>query len=438
MNYLAELREEPDSSEGSSADEEAAAAGAGWTGTGKPVQIGVHYTVRDFSDGQSLASPGRWPPATRQYPCSDTWTSVSELVRRFSEHYGTTQLLMDLALGRVEKCPFPCESVRELKGEIIGLLSSRGLKLNRASGDRNELPIDFRFLAFLLRASEDPDTQLGNFAQDVKVGPGTRMPRNPALYKPKRKWRLEQQRNPQNWLLEDEAQAGSPLRHASLVGFADKVEAVLEDQAGRGQVLKFTEAEARARFPNLVVASLGAQRKDKPNGVVSARVLFDGTYGMAVNTHTRIRNQEQPPIATDLKRAMREKAELGQPTFALTADVSEAHRQVPVHPSDWHFLGCQVTKSSTVYVNTVGTFGITSASYYWNRVGAAVGRISQYLVGRSAATWHMLVADDYHLAAGGEQYRFALIAFFVVCALAGVPLSWNKTCHGTKLPAESQ
>ena len=94
---------------------------------------------------------------------------------------------------------------------------------------------------------------------------------------------LEQQRNLQSWLLEDEAQAGLPWRqnYASLVGFADKVEAVLEDQASRGQVLKFTEAEARARHPHLVVASLGAQRKDKPNGVVSARMLFDGTRGLA-------------------------------------------------------------------------------------------------------------------------------------------------------------
>ena len=250
------------------------------------MQIGVGYTVRDFCGGQSLASPGRWPPAMRRYPSSDKWTSVADLVRRFSEHHGTTQLLMDLALGRVEKCPFPGESLEELKGEIVGFLSSRGLNLNRASGCRNELPIDFRFLALLLRASEDPDTQLGSFAQGVKVGPGTRMPRNPTLYKPKKKWRLEQQRDPQNWLQEDEEQAVSPWRqnYASLVGFADKVEAVLEDQASRGQVLKFTEAEARAPLPS------PCQSKDKPNGVVSARLLFDSTHGLAVNTRTRIRD----------------------------------------------------------------------------------------------------------------------------------------------------
>ena len=30
-------------------------------------------------------------------------------------------------------------------------------------------------------------------------------------------------------------------------------------------------------------------------------------------------------------------------------------------------------------MNTVGTFGIASASYYWSRVAAAVGRLVQYL-----------------------------------------------------------
>ena len=100
---------------------------------------------------------------------------------------GPPSFSMGLALGRVEKCPFPDEAVRELKEEDVGLLSSRGLPLNRAGGDSNELPIVFRFLDLLLRASEDPDVHLGGFAQGVKVGPGTRMPRNPSLYRPKRK-----------------------------------------------------------------------------------------------------------------------------------------------------------------------------------------------------------------------------------------------------------
>ena len=52
---------------------------------------------------------------------------------------------------------------------------------------------------------------------------------------------------------------------------------------------------------------------------------------------------------------MREKAKLDELTFALTANVTEAHRQVPVHPDDWHLLGCQVVSGGEVFVNTVGT-----------------------------------------------------------------------------------
>ena len=102
------------------------------------------------------------------------------------------------------------------------------------------------------------------------------------------------------------------------------------------------------------MAALEANKKEKPNGVISARVLFDGSNGIAVNRRTRIRDQERAPVAADLKRVMREKARLGERTFALTADVAEAHRQIPIHPRDWHLLGCQVEVGSDVYINEVG------------------------------------------------------------------------------------
>ena len=143
--------------------------------------------------------------------------------------------------------------------------------------------------------------------------------------------------------------------------------------------------------------------------------------------------QYEAPIAADLKRSMREKAKLGELTFALSADVSEAHRQVPIHPDDWHLLECQVISGGEVFINTVGTFGIASASYYWSRVAGAVGRLAQYLIGNAATTWHMLVADDYPLECGGAAYRRGLSTFFVPCAVIGVPLSWHKTSGGDVL-----
>ena len=102
-----------------------------------------------------------------------------------------------------------------------------------------------------------------------------------------------------------------------------------------------------------MIASLGAQRKEKPGGPVSARVLFDGTHGLCVNTRTRLRDQERAPIAADLKRSMRGKAKVDELTFALSADVTEAHRQVPIHPDDWPYPWMPSYTWCDVFVNTV-------------------------------------------------------------------------------------
>ena len=189
------------------------------------------------------------------------------------------------------------------------------------------------------------------------------MPKSLALHKRKTKW-------------EDSPDHGGVWRrnYSTLQAFEEQVLEVTHDQASRGQIITVTEAEAKNRFPNLVIASLGAQRKEKPGGKITARVLIDGTHFLCVNSKTRLTDQERAPTAADLKRATREKAKIDELTFALTAEITEAHPQVPIHPDDWHLLGCRVVP---VFVNTVGTFGVASASYFWSRVAAAVGGLLQ-------------------------------------------------------------
>ena len=110
--------------------------------------------------------------------------------------------------------------------------------------------------------------------------------------------------------------------------------------------------------------------------------------------------------------------------------MAEAHRQVPIDPVDWHYFGAQICPGDVVYINTVSTFGISSASNCWSRVGSSLGRLSQYISAHTAHTWHLPVSDDFHLDAGGAGYREALLIFFVLCRTAGVPLSWSKTAGG--------
>ena len=74
------------------------------------------------------------------------WQSVASSYARFTERHGTTDLLMKLALGRVRECPFKSADVKALRDEVIKNLASMGLDLERSSGDRDDVPIDFRFL----------------------------------------------------------------------------------------------------------------------------------------------------------------------------------------------------------------------------------------------------------------------------------------------------
>ena len=153
-------------------------------------------------------------------------------------------------------------------------------------------------------------------------------------------------------------------------------------------------------------------------------------YCSTARTHYRSTSGHVSQTKKRTSKDLREKAKMSERTFALTADVAEAHRQVPIDPLDWHYLGAQIGPGDVVYVNTVGTFGISSASYYWSRVGSALCRLSQYILGRTAHTWHLLVADDFHLDAGVVGYREALMTFFLLCHAAGMPLSWPKTAGG--------
>ena len=173
---------------------------------------------------------------------------------------------------------------------------------------------------------------------------------------------------------------------------------VLEDHARRGQVLKLTEEQARAEYPGLTVASLDALKKEKTDCTFTARVLVDGTHGIAVNRRVRIHDQERAPTAADMKRFLREKATMDHQTFALTADIKEDHRQVPIVARDWKFLGCQV-------VPEWGPWASRRPVTAGRASHRLLGRLTQYVIGARATSWHLLVADDFHLDAGGAGVR---------------------------------
>ena len=47
------------------------------------------------------------------------------------------------------------------------------------------------------------------------------------------------------------------------------------------------------------------------------------------------------------------------------------------------------------------------------------------MAGQSTTMWHMLVVDDFLWESGGREYRFAIMSFFIIACVLGVPLGGN-------------
>ena len=60
--------------------------------------------------------------------------------------------------------------------------------------------------------------------------------------------------------------------------------------------------------------------------------------------------------------------------------VKGAHRRVAIMREDWLVIACQISKGGDVSNNKVGTFGVSSASYWLGRLAAASQRADLKIV----------------------------------------------------------
>ena len=153
-------------------------------------------------------------------------------------------------------------------------------------------------------------------------------------------------------------------------------------------MVEMRRVDAEKRFDNLVIASLGAiEKKDG-----TYRVIHDGTHGINVNCSIRVRDQLRNPTAGDLRTLLRL---MPGAFFALTGDVKRAHRLVKVSEQDWGLQACRtgVHGEDWIRLNTVGTFGISSAAYHWGRLMAGLGRLTYYMWGQAEMALLVFVDD---------------------------------------------
>eukprot|EP00435_Cladocopium_sp_Y103_P002353 s4728_g1.t1 len=199
---------------------------------------------------------------------------------------------------------------------------------------------------------------------------------------------------------------------------------------------KFREEEALGRmFPtrlSVLVQEFGEDRVRvasmaaivKPDG--SVRPLHDGTHSVQVNNQIVYRDQIQCPGPAEVAAVVRESLESREAPFCVSADIKAAHRLVKVRRKDWPFLCCKAdSNSTTVWTNCVGTFGISSAPYWWAKLFSLVGRFVGHLMG---TVWfmHLVYVDDLHGVFTGGSKFLHLWVWILAFELVGTPFAYHK------------
>ncbi len=421
-------------------DSDAEPLGAGARGMGSPMLVGSHEKLRPVCDGAGLCSLGAWPPWRRPVISSPQLLQarghIMTYIINLQSHLGMTaeHLFELLASGQIQEDPLAKDPTgfRLLVDQVQQALRNDVYSPFARTNDLPQ-PVRIRTLQSILWLGGDPDYRaLDHFGRGVRIGVGVKMPRTPAVYHRKRRWRLQGQGDPDFDLQGERAALGDAWRdnYASAKLHDRAILAQLEDAVDRGMALRLSVEEASFYFPRLTVNSLAGIAKVSEEGdVASVRLVLDGTHGVVVNRAIRQRDQDRCPVAADVRRVQREQHGT-RGALGLALDVREAHRLPRVHPSDWEHQGCRSSLTSDLFVFVVGCFGVSSAAYWWSRLGGSLVRAIHLLALPTDELWLLLLADDLKAESTSSTPQVSILFVVLVLAVLGVPLSWHKAQGG--------
>ena len=407
----------------------AEASTAGRQNRGPPVSCFWDGKRHPFVDGFGLCSPGRWDPRNRGTEMlSDERDFCEALSKVVDKHLAMMfpdpqRSAIALALGKVSSKPFSDQQLDALREDWFALLPDPV----RAREIPEFQPFFLHAMAQTARLSGDADWEIldeevDSFATGVPVGIGIEMPRTPAVFSRKKKWRKY-----------DESEAIFDMEnYKSALEAGSTLQKQFEEEEKLGMMFPTSLALAKAEYPGdrLRIAAQGAIKKSDG----SFRPLHDGTHGVQVNNDIKPRDQIEFPGPAEEATAM-EHSRRDEPgvEFALAADVSKAHRRCKHRKADWGYLACRADQdSTTVWINRVGTFGIGSIAYWWARLVAVAGRITFRLC-MSLYFWMLVFADDIKVVASGKDKWKCLLKVYLIWIMMGTPFAWHKFRGGLEL-----
>jgi len=388
--------------------------------SGMPIQVEWDQVNRGFIDGFGLCSPTRWRPSQRgerRTPemldlANATFNILSECVDACISDVRKESFR--LVTGKIEKSPFGGEALAALRSKFAALLPDPPDALVIDDGQ----PFMLRALSQWLKKFNDPDAKWlvdeeESFSTGVCLGVDKPLPRSPQVFPEKTKHRKL-----------DESEF-SPVadNYPSAQLSSGELEKKFREEEQLGRMFPSKIGVLKQEFKDrLRIASMAAI--SKPDG--SVRPLHDGTHSVKVNHEIRYQDKILCPGPPEIAAMVREASESGEACFCVSADIKAAHRLVKIRRSDWGYMCCRADSSSdVVWVNQVGTFGISSAPYWWAKLAALIGRFVGYLF-HNRWLMQMIYVDDLHGTFVGQGKFKALWIWVLAYELVGTPFGYHK------------
>lgn len=389
-----------------------------------PIRVEWDGKERDFVDGFGLCSPTRWHPWNRG--SNRPGHSLSLAVKTFNIlEKAVVDSLKDpramafkLVTGKLTESPFAPAVLEQCRGSLVHLLKASDHCLVADKGQ----PFYLRLLAAWLREFGDPDVSVlvddeFSFSSGVFVREDRPLPRTPQVFPPKEKHKK----------LDDSDFNPIADNYVSAQLSAAELESKFREEEALGRMFPSKLSVLQKEYGDrLRVASMAAIAK--PDGGV--RPLHDGTHSVKVNNSIVYQDRIQCPGPAEVAAVVRESGELKEAVFSVSADIKSAHRLVKVARRDWGLMACRSdSTSTTVWLNTVGTFGIASAPYWWSRLFALVGRFVGYIF-HNQSFFHQVYVDDLHGTFLGQRKFLNLWIWLLAFELVGTPFGYHKFSGG--------
>ena len=235
-------------------------------------------------------------------------------------------------------------------------------------------PLYLRLLHAMLEAAGDPDRDFLKQAEGgLPVGILDPLPRTPHVFEEQLKWPLENA----PW----EASLARVPNYGSVEEHREFAKAKFEEDVEEGLMAKMSLGDFLDHYGiHTAIAALAVVVEDEAKD--KKRIIHDATHGVRVNHRIKCRDKLRSP--GEKKHLLREHEEAGEVAFSVVGDIAKAHRRFKHAAKEHGYLACQVDAeeetpgdpaSQTVYVNLVGTFGLSCATPTTSRTRRYCGKL---------------------------------------------------------------